>query len=211
MNANATQTPPHSLLMAVNNLNATVDANPEEVTTETLRATQSVVSKMQKAVGHMNAPHPEVEAELQEEIAKIEPKITQGTVTKAEADHLHSLEARAHGHTEKGGITAAAQSIVARRERQLSLSSASGSVTSLTSGRSRANSRSFTLPHHPPKMDQDTVTSIEPDIPQSREARAEKGGPLNDVFNTSSVETGLEHTKEEKALNDQDLDKAEKS
>lgn len=86
--------------------------------------------EMQKAMGHTNAPQQDPEAEFQEEIAKIEPKIAQGTVTKAEADHLHSLEARAHGHTEKGGITAAAQSVVAKRERKLSLSSGSGTVSS---------------------------------------------------------------------------------
>ncbi|KAH9879224.1 hypothetical protein J1614_002663 [Plenodomus biglobosus] len=80
-----------------------------------------MTEEMQKAVGHTNAPHPEVEAELQQELAKIECKIEQGTVTKAEADHLHSLEARAHGHTEKGSITSIAQSVAAKRQRQLSL------------------------------------------------------------------------------------------
>ncbi|XP_014558407.1 hypothetical protein COCVIDRAFT_36160 [Bipolaris victoriae FI3] len=110
------------LLTAVKDLHDKVESSPGEVTIEVLRTTQSVVSKMQKALGHTNVPHPEVEGELQEEIAKIEPKIVQGTVTKAEADRLHSLESRAYGHTEKGGITAAAQSVVARRERQLSLS-----------------------------------------------------------------------------------------
>jgi hypothetical protein len=77
---------------------------------------------MQKAIGQTNAPHPELEAELQEEFARIVPKVEQGTVTREEADHLHSLEARAHGHTEKGGLTAAAQSVAAKRERALSLS-----------------------------------------------------------------------------------------
>ena len=77
---------------------------------------------MQKAIGQTNAPHPELEAELQEEFARIVPKVEQGTVTKEEADHLHSLEARAHGHTEKGGLTAVAQSVAAKRERALSLS-----------------------------------------------------------------------------------------
>jgi hypothetical protein len=77
---------------------------------------------MQRAIGQTNAPHPELEAELQEEIAKIVPKVEQGTVTKEESDHLHSLEARAHGHTEKGGITSVAQSVAAKRERALSLS-----------------------------------------------------------------------------------------
>jgi hypothetical protein len=71
---------------------------------------------MQRAIGQTNAPHPELEAELQEEIAKIVPKVEQGTVTKEDADHLHSLEARAHDHTEKGGITSVAQSVAAKRE-----------------------------------------------------------------------------------------------
>jgi predicted nucleic acid-binding Zn-ribbon protein len=95
---------------------------------------------MQKAVGHTNAPHPELETELQEEIAKIEPKVVKGTVTVEEANRLHSLEARAHGHTERGGITSIAQSVAAKRERQLSLSSSS----SPPSNRSRANSKAFT-------------------------------------------------------------------
>ncbi|KNG46624.1 hypothetical protein DDE82_002162 [Stemphylium lycopersici] len=149
------QAPHRSLLTAAKDLHAAVDGSPEEVTTEVLRTAQSIVSKMQKAVGHNNAPQPEVEAKLQEEIAKIEPKIAQGTVTKAEADRLHSLEARAHGHTEKGGIAAAAQSVVARRERQLSLSGSSGAISSLNNGRSRANSRNFTAPHQQSQRDQE--------------------------------------------------------
>lgn len=94
---------------------------------------------MQKAIGHTNAPHPELEAELQQEYAKIVPKVERGVVTKAEADHLHSLEARAHGHTERGGFTAAAQS-VAKRDRQPSISNTSSCE------RSRNNSRAFTPP-----------------------------------------------------------------
>ncbi|KAL1794684.1 hypothetical protein ACET3X_006500 [Alternaria dauci] len=144
------QAPHRSLLMAAKDLHAAVDGSSEEATIEVLRIAQSIVSKLQKAVGHTNAPHPEVEAELQKEIAKIEPKIAQGTVTKAEADHLHSLEARAHGHTERGGIAAAAQSVAARRERQLSLSSGSGTVSSPIGGRSHANSRNFTSPQQQP-------------------------------------------------------------
>lgn len=35
---------------------------------------------------------------------------------------MHSLEARAYGHTERGGLTATAQSVVAKRERKASLS-----------------------------------------------------------------------------------------
>ncbi|RMZ66867.1 hypothetical protein GMOD_00002242 [Pyrenophora seminiperda CCB06] len=218
MSTSHTQTPRRSIMMVVNELNAAVEASSGEVTIEILRATQGVVSKMQKAVGYMNAPHPEVEAELQEEIAQIEPKIVQGTVTKAEADHLHSLEARAHGYTEKGGIAAAAQSIAAKRERKLSLSSASGSVTSLTSGRSRANSRNFTSPHQHahtgegstiPKIETITFTSEEPDTIPSCEASADKGGSFSDISNTSS--RPVETSPKEKSLNGLDLNKSEKS
>lgn len=111
-----------SLHTLVQDLHVAVDKNPDGVTVEVLKLAQSIYQKMQKAIGTRNAPHPELEAELQEEYAKIEPKVEQGIVTKAEADHLHSLEARAHGHTEKGGLTAIAQSVAAKRERQLSLS-----------------------------------------------------------------------------------------
>lgn len=98
---------------------------------------------MQRAVGHTNAPHPELEDELREEIAKIEPKVAEGTVTIEEANHLHSLEARAHGHTERGGITSLAQSVAAKRERQLSLSNGSSPINN----RSRANSKTFSSAH----------------------------------------------------------------
>ncbi|OAL55669.1 hypothetical protein IQ07DRAFT_557306 [Pyrenochaeta sp. DS3sAY3a] len=131
-----------SLLTIVMDLQIAVQRNPGDVTDEVLRTTQSIVTKMQKAMGFNNAPRPELEAELQEEIAKIEPKIAQGTVTKREADHLHSLESRVHGRTEKGGITALAQSIVAKRERQLTQkANDSGNATG---GRPRANSKSLT-------------------------------------------------------------------
>lgn len=115
---------------------------------------------MQKAIGHTNAPHPELEAELQQEYAKIVPKVERGIVTKAEADHLHSLEARAHGHTERGGLTAIAQSVAARRERQASISSSSSTM------RSRANSRSFT-PHKQSHHDLD-VTTLKTESERSR-------------------------------------------
>ncbi|KAL6711942.1 hypothetical protein ACN47E_002985 [Coniothyrium glycines] len=189
------QAPHTSLLTVVEDLNAAVGASPHEVTDEIFRMTQSIVSKMQKSIGHANAPHPEVEAELHEEAAKIEPKIAQGTVTKAEADHLHSLEARAHGHTEKGGVASKAQSVAAKRERQLSLSNGSSPL----SGRSRANSRNFSLPHEQsrhdkeetlhraeitimPKIEQGTVTQADANVLQLREMRAhgyiEKGSSL---------------------------------
>ena len=151
---------------------------------------------MQKAVGYVNVPDPELETELQEEVARIEPKISQGTVTKAEANHLHSLEARAHGHTEKGGVTAIAQSVVAKRERKMSLSS--GSSLSHDSVRSRADGKASTMTPHEqshhdlevnlhqaevsirPKIEQETVTQADAKRLQSLEARAhgnvEKGG-----------------------------------
>ncbi|KAI4907551.1 hypothetical protein J4E90_009580 [Alternaria incomplexa] len=167
--------------------------DPSTITAEEARIlSENVATQLQKAVGHTDASHPEVEAELQEEIAKIEPKIAQGTVTKAEADHLHSLEARAHGHTEKGGIAAVAQSVAARRERQLSLSSSTGSILSPVNGRSRANSRNFTSPQQRsrqekeddshnaemtmgPKIEADTAAASGMNNPQSLDARANRG------------------------------------
>ncbi|KAH7087215.1 hypothetical protein FB567DRAFT_560910 [Paraphoma chrysanthemicola] len=186
------QAPHTSLLTVVNDLKVAVEQNPAGVTTEVLKTAQAVVSKMQKAVGHTNAPHPELEIELQEEIAKIEPKVVEGTVTIEEANHLHSLEARAHGHTEKGGITSIAQSVAAKRERQLTLSSGS----SPASTRSRGNSKTFTpqeQSHHAreaslhkvedtikPQLDEGTVSEANANLLHSRKTRAQsktdKGG-----------------------------------
>ncbi|KAF2831629.1 hypothetical protein CC86DRAFT_342578 [Ophiobolus disseminans] len=178
------QAPHTSLLTVVNDLKIAVEQNPTDVTIEVLRTAQNVVSKMQKAVGHTNAPHPELELELQEEIAKIEPKVAEGTVTIEEANHLHSLEARAHGHTERGGITSIAQSVAARRERQLSLSGGS----SPRGNRSRASScalASQEQSYHDkeinlhkaeatikPKVTDGTVTENDANLLHSRETRA---------------------------------------
>lgn len=101
---------------------------------------------MQRAIGQTNAPHPELEAELKREFAKIESKVEQGIVTKKEADHLHSLEARAHGHTEKGGLTAIAQSVAAKRERALSLSDNTNSQVPTTAVNSHASAPTSTDP-----------------------------------------------------------------
>ena len=57
-----------------------------------------MVSRLQKTVGAntTNASHPRLDKGLQQEIAKIEPKVESGTVTKEEANYLRSLEARAY-------------------------------------------------------------------------------------------------------------------
>jgi hypothetical protein len=155
--------------------------------------------EMQRAVGHTNAPHPELETQLKEEIAKIEPKVAKGTVTIEEANRLHSLEARAHGHTERGGITSIAQSVAAKRERQISLSSGS----SPPNNRSRANSKAFTPGEQPhrdkeanlhvaqdaikPKIEQGTATEADAKLLQFREARAH--GDLEKGSMTASAQS----------------------
>ncbi|KAF2132598.1 hypothetical protein P153DRAFT_420568 [Dothidotthia symphoricarpi CBS 119687] len=192
------QVPHTSLLTVVRDLDAAVARSPEDVTPDVLRGAQSIVSKMQRAVGQHTAPQPELEPQLREAYARIEPKIEQGTVTKAEADHLHSLEARAHGHTEKGGLTAIAQSVVAKRERQLSLSSGS------TNGRSRASSKSLTPQEQSrhdketslhkteaavkPKIEHGTVTQADTDVLRSQSlASTKRQQTLSDQSNASRV------------------------
>jgi hypothetical protein len=135
---------------------------------------------MQRAVGNGNAPHPELESELRTEYAKIEPKIEQGTVTRAEADHLHSLEARAHGHTERGGLTSAAQSVAAKRERQASLSD--GTINANRKGPTPVeqshnakedNLHQVEVALRPKVTDEpEAVTKEDASLLQSREARA---------------------------------------
>ncbi|KAF2109463.1 hypothetical protein BDV96DRAFT_636140 [Lophiotrema nucula] len=181
------------LLTLVKDLSATVDINPEDVTVEVLKLTQSVVSKMQKAIGHTNAPHPELEEELQHLKEEIKPKVEQGVVTKEEADHLHSLEARAHGHTEKGGLTAVAQSVAARRERTLSLSGSStgGSPRSTTSSpESKFHEERLKVE---PKIAYGTVTEEEANRLHSLENKAhghtEKGGAAATAQNTVTLRT----------------------
>ena len=112
-------------------VHAEIDANPKNDTDEDLKLYQSMVSKLQKTVGAntAGASHPELEEELQD-IAKIEPKVESGTVTKEEASHLRSLEARAHGHTEKGGVTAHAQSVATKKARSVSISTAKDTLIS---------------------------------------------------------------------------------
>jgi hypothetical protein len=131
---------------------------------------------MQKAIGQTNAPHPELEAELQEEFARIVPKVEQGTVTKEEADHLHSLEARAHGHTEKGGLTAVAQSVAAKRERALSLSdntNANPNPAEQSAADKEANLKMAELTIGPKlEKELEKITKEDAALVQSREHRA---------------------------------------
>ncbi len=207
------QAPHTSILTVVKDLNAAVEISPDEVTPEALATTQSVVNskciplshqflalkpfkEMQKAVSHSTAPNPDLETEFQKESVKIEPKVAKGTVTKAEADHLHSLEARAHGHTEKGGITAMAQSVVAKRERKMSLSNDAHPSRDSGKAQNIGQPHVLTLEEQSrhdkeanlhqaevsikPRIEHGTVTQAEADFLQSREARAhgqiEKGG-----------------------------------
>ncbi|KAJ4990190.1 hypothetical protein SVAN01_04281 [Stagonosporopsis vannaccii] len=121
-----------NLSQVIEDLHAAVKASPGKVTVDILRTTQSIVSMMQKAISHTNAPHPEFEAELQQEYARIIPKVERAVVTKAEADHLHSLEARTYSHTERCGCQATAQSAGAKGERQASNSRPLGGVRSRT-------------------------------------------------------------------------------
>jgi hypothetical protein len=194
------QAPHTSLLTVVNDLKVAVDQNPTDVTAEVLKKAQTVVSskyttyrfdmagqlfkhtdhvtEMQRVVGHSNAPHPELEAQLKEEIAKIEPKIVEGTVTIEEANHLHSLEARAHGHTEKGGITSVAQSVAAKRERQLSLSSGSGPIQSRASANSKTVSSQEQSYRNKEAKLREAEIAVQPEVLQ-RTVNDEDASPLH--------------------------------
>jgi hypothetical protein len=130
--------------------------------------------EMQKMISQTNAPHPELEAELQEEFVRIVPKVEQGTVTKEEADHLHSLESRAHGHTEKGGLTAAAQSVAAKRERALSLSDHTNAKPAEQSAADKETNLKMAELTVGPKVEHEpeNITKDDAALVQSREHRA---------------------------------------
>ena len=95
-------------------VHAEIDTNPKSFTNEDLKLYQSVVSKLQRTAGvnTAGASHPELE-ELQQVIAKIEPKVESGTVTK-----------------EEGGVTAHAQNVAAKKARSVSISTAKETPTS---------------------------------------------------------------------------------
>jgi hypothetical protein len=130
---------------------------------------------MQKAIGQTKAPHPELEAELQKELARIVPKVERGTVTREEADHLHSLESRAHGHTEKGGPTAVAQSVAAKRERAVSLiDNSTNAIRAEQSAADKETNLKMAELTIGPKIENEpeTITKEEATLIQSREHRA---------------------------------------
>ncbi|KAL5401025.1 hypothetical protein PMIN03_011876 [Paraphaeosphaeria minitans] len=151
--------PHHTQHVLVNDLKAAVDSNPSFVTPDLLKATQEIVSRMQRAIGGPHAIQPELEPELQKELARIKPKIEEGT-TKTEADYLHSLEARAHGHTEKGGLTAKAQSIAAKRERALSLSDSTNESIQAYADRFSASNRQIPSTPAPVIVAKEATTHI---------------------------------------------------
>jgi hypothetical protein len=140
---------------------------------------------MHKAASNTNTPHNEVEIELEEATADIAPKILAGTVTQAEADHLRSLQVRAHGHAPRGSVASAAQAVVvARREGQLS---GSGSLSSPNSGRSRANNSLIDITSGTPRVsieefnDEKAPTTPSEDIPGPSNWREIHKGRYGDV------------------------------
>ena len=82
---------------------------------------QSLAAKNEKVnAAKEEKSHAAKEANFQEAVGIVEPKIANvpETVTEEDADLLHSREVRAHGETEKGGVTAFAQSLAAKNEQQ---------------------------------------------------------------------------------------------
>jgi hypothetical protein len=154
-------------------------------------------------------------------------KVEQGTVTKEEADHLHSLEARAHGHTEKGGLTAHAQSVAARRQRGQSLSDgsthaandANGSSNNPSDGQGTSGNQGLSPEEQShkdkeanlrkvefalrPKVEKDPehVTKEDASLLVSRERRAhnvvEKGSLAAEAQSLADKNINLQHAKEE--------------
>ena len=55
---------------------------------------------MQQAMHRTHAPHPELQAELQQEYARIVPKVERSTMTKAESNASQTLKGQANGHAQ---------------------------------------------------------------------------------------------------------------
>lgn len=75
---------------------------------------------MQQATHRANAPHPELQAELQQEYARIVPKVERSTITKAESNASQNLKWQANGHAQPTGTI---------RRRQLSPRSDSSNIS----------------------------------------------------------------------------------
>jgi hypothetical protein len=123
-----------SLSQLVEELYAAVSANPGDVTTNTRQTTQRILNSkshaalvlralannsavMQQAMNRANAPHPELQAELQQEYARIVPKVDR---TDAENSHPHAFTRQVNGYT---------QDTSARHRRQISSRSDSSNIS----------------------------------------------------------------------------------
>lgn len=76
---------------------------------------------MQQAMHRTHAPHPELQAELQQEYARIVPKVERSTIIKAESNASQTLKGQANGH---------AQPTSTIRRRQISPRSDSSNISS---------------------------------------------------------------------------------
>jgi hypothetical protein len=127
-------TPKIRLSQLVEELYAAVSANPGDVTTNTRQTTQRILNSkshaapvlralannsavMQQAIIRANAPHPELQAKLQQEYARIVPKVER---TDAENSHPHAFTRQVNGYTQDTG---------ARHRRQISSRSDSSNIS----------------------------------------------------------------------------------
>jgi hypothetical protein len=132
--SNEDRTPTTRLSHLVEDLYAAVSANPGDVTAKTRQTTQRILNSkshaaavlralannsavMQQAMNRANAPHPELQAELQQEYARIVPKVER---TDAENSHPHAFTRQVNGHTQDTG---------ARHRRQISSRSDSSNIS----------------------------------------------------------------------------------
>lgn len=143
--------------------------------------------------------------------------LAQRNVAMDETGSSHSLEARARGSSETGGVegTVPVPSYSAIIERLHSLSSASGGIPNLSIGPPRINSQNPTSPHQhvPPvenllktKTEQNTTTSEDHNMLQSGEASVDKGVSLSDVSNRLSLSVATEDNAIEQSMGNLDLD-----
>ncbi|KAF3001496.1 hypothetical protein E8E13_008884 [Curvularia kusanoi] len=87
----------------MDDLHTTVIANPGDVTPRTIQSMQSILDTMQKAISHTQAPHPELQAEIQQQYARIVPKVEATTTGNAGYSDAHSPKKQTNGHIEPNG------------------------------------------------------------------------------------------------------------